>query len=228
MLRPPQFLAAHFDALVFLIFLAVTGIFRLLASKAQQAQKRDKEPEPPRPQPTFEPDPEISDQERIRRFLEALGQPTSAAPPPPVKPRPAAQYQPAPGLERARTIRPRGILNPVPPLTTVPPPLPRKIQVPRQMTKLPETETPRTFQPTRPPVEEYTVQETAAAPAPPPPPLATPADAYAAMTKPVSPTTTVPAKPLFSVLLGKPEALRQAIVLREILGPPRALSPLDV
>lgn len=227
MLRPPEFLAAHMNALVFLIFILVAGIFRLLGSKTQQAQKRDKESTAARPEPTFErTETEETDQERIRRFLEALGQPPSATPPPPVKPRPVENYEPPQRQERARTVRPRNILNPLPPLTTAPPPLPRKIRMPAQMT--PEAEAPRTFTPVPAPADEYQVQETTAAPAPPLPPLATPADAYAAVTKPTSATVTASARPALATLLARPETLRQAILLREILGPPRALQPLEI
>ena len=75
------------DPLIFLILLLVSGIFRLLSGKAK-SQKRETDSTPERPEPTFERSGGDTDQERIRRFLEALGQPTSAAPPPPVKPRP--------------------------------------------------------------------------------------------------------------------------------------------
>ena len=229
MLKPPEFLAAHLDALVFLIFLLVTGIFRLLASKAQQSQKRDKEGEgqPRTPSILEQSDTQESDQERIRRFLEALGQPTSSAPPPPVKPRPVVAYEPPPPQqpERARTVRPRNILNPLPPLTTVPPPLPRgKIQMPRQI----GPEAPKSFTPVAPPPETYQVQETTATPTPPSLPLTTPAEAYAAVTKPVPAAAAAPASSnLIANLLRSPNALRQAVLLREILGPPRSLSPLE-
>jgi hypothetical protein len=229
MLRPPQFLAAHLDALVFLVFLIVTGIFRLLAGKAQQARKPKNETEPARTPSVLEQSAEEeSDQERIRRFLEALGQPSSAPPPPRVKPRPAADYEPPPPAqeERARTIRPRNILNPLPPLTSAPPPLPRKrIQLPGQMTELPDA--PADFRPVTP-AANYEVQETTAPPAPPPLPAMTAADAYAAVTKALPPTAVVAGSSnLVANLLRSPDALRQAVLLREILGPPRSLSPFE-
>ncbi len=221
-------LAAHMDALVFLILILVTGIFRLLASKTQPAQKRDEESTPERPQPTFErSETEETDQERIRRFLEALGQPPSATPPPPVKPRPIENYEPPRRQERARTVRPRNILNPLPPLTTAPPSLPRKIRMPGQIATLPEAEAPKTFTPV-PRAEDYQVQETTAAPAPPLPPLATPADAYAAATKPASASVAASPRSALATILARPETLRQAILLREILGSPRALQPLEI
>ncbi len=223
MLRPPEFLAAHFDALVFLIFLAVTGILRALASKAQKANKRENESQPP-VRPSFEQASQESDQERIRRFLEALGQPAASAPPPRVKPRPVITYDPETPSDRARTVKPRrNVLNPLPPLTTVPSP-PRRIQAPGRISSLPETETPPPSKAPRAAPEAYRVQEGAAAPVPP----ATPADAYAVATRIPPPTRKAAASPILATLLNNPDALRQAVLLREILGPPRALSPLEM
>src|SRR3989442_13572195 len=99
----------HFDNLIFILLVAVALLFRWLASKAGQASKDSQEPRrrststlgmpPPLPRAEVE-----TDDERIRKFLEALGQPTTSKPPPPVvhrtdiPPRPVAPVRPPPGM----------------------------------------------------------------------------------------------------------------------------------
>src|SRR6266478_2383421 len=82
----------HLENLLFILLIAMAGLFRLLASKAGETKKKLQNPnqrsttspqlgEPPR-RARVE-----SDEERIRKFLEALGQPATSRPPPPVAPR---------------------------------------------------------------------------------------------------------------------------------------------
>src|SRR6266436_7007389 len=95
----------HLENLLFILLIAMAALFRLLASKAGQTKKRLQNPdqksttspqlgEPPR-RARVE-----SDEERIRKLLEALGQPPTSKPPPPVvprtniPPRPLAPVQP--------------------------------------------------------------------------------------------------------------------------------------
>jgi hypothetical protein len=218
-------LAAHLDPLVFLIFLALVGFFRLLGSKAKPSNRNEDEPSPPI-RPNFpRAQSQDTDEERIRRFLEALGQPPSAQPPPPVQPRPLATFpQPEPA-ERARTVRPRrNLLSPLPPLTTAPPPLPRQVQPPDQITRPPYEE--RTFVPRPVKRPAFEVRKGEGVPKVNKPfPITTPGDAYAVAMAP----TPVAAKPTRLVMeLRTPDALQKAILLREILGPPRALQPLEL
>ncbi|HZQ46104.1 MAG TPA: hypothetical protein VFC07_03760, partial [Verrucomicrobiae bacterium] len=56
--------------------------------------------------------------------------------------------------------------------------------------------------------------------------IATPAEAYALATKPAA--SMAPVKSDFAALLRSPGGLRQAIILREIFGPPRSMQPLDL
>src|SRR5438876_6921641 len=98
-------IAAHFENLVFLLLLAVAFLFQLLtraASKASRDQTKRTSTStrgmpPPSPHAPTE-----SDAERIRKFLEALGQPPTSRPPPPVVPRtdiplrPVAPVRPSP------------------------------------------------------------------------------------------------------------------------------------
>src|SRR5262245_25625679 len=99
-------LAFSLDNLLFLLLIAVAGLFQLLSKTLGKAGKNDSseapsspEPEPPGP---IQRTPRESDADRIRKFLEALGQPTSSTPPPPVfprtdiPPRPLAPVQPPP------------------------------------------------------------------------------------------------------------------------------------
>jgi hypothetical protein len=218
---------AALDPLVFLFLAGLAGLFRLLSSKSQKPNRTD---EPPAPQmrpelPRREVSTESDDEERIRRFLEALGQPPSAEPPPPVRPRPVMTFpQPEPA-ERARTVRPRrNLLNPLPPLTTAPPPLPRQVQLPGQITRPPYAK--KGFVP--PPAEAAVFEVHGGEGAPEalePASIKTPDDAYALATTP-APAVQRP----FSLAdeLRAPGTLRRAILLREILGPPRALQPLEL
>jgi len=219
-------LAAHMDPLVFLFLLGLTGLFRLLSSKSHKSNQteeppatREVRPELPRRE---QPD---DDEERIRRFLEALGQPPSAQPPPPVRPRPSATFPEPQREERARTVRPRrNLLSPLPPLTTTPPPLPQRVQLPRQITQPPYRE--KTFVPPSPLTPAFEVHKGEGAPRVDKPiPVRTLGDAYAVATAP-TPATTKPSR--LVIELRTPVALQKAILLREILGPPRALQPLEL
>src|SRR5437762_10697967 len=108
-------IAAHFDNLIFLLLLAVALLFQLLARAVGKKNTDEVEPTSkpaprmPKPIPRA---PAESDEERIRKFLEALGQPTSSRPPPPVT---------------SRTDIPPRALAPVKPPTTYPLPPWRKL-----------------------------------------------------------------------------------------------------
>src|SRR3981189_2230915 len=86
----------HLDNLLFILLIVMAALFRLLASKAGQTKRKLQNPdqtsttspqlgEPPRRAPVE------SDEERIRKFLEALGQPATSRPPPPVSRKPTYQ-----------------------------------------------------------------------------------------------------------------------------------------
>ncbi len=96
------------DHPIILIIVVVAALLRWLSQKSQ-AGKPDSE----RPTVSGQPIPRggetQTEEERIRRFLEALGQPAGSTPPPKVAPK--------------REIKPR-IFPTLPPLTTAPPPLP--------------------------------------------------------------------------------------------------------
>jgi hypothetical protein len=60
----------------------------------------------------------------------------------------------------------------------------------------------------------------------PPPIIKTAAEAYATATQPIS--QSAEAKIDVATLLRSTSGLRDAIILREIFGPPRSLQPLDL
>lgn len=97
-----------FDHPIILIIVVVAALLRWLSQKSEAAkQNSEKSAVPPPPIPRG--GETQTEEERIRRFLEALGQPAGSTPPPKVTPK--------------RETQPR-IFPTLPPLTTVPPPLP--------------------------------------------------------------------------------------------------------
>lgn len=92
----------HFDQnVIFIIIAAIVGISRLIARVSRNAREQQ-QPKPPRPaQPVQRTQPK-TDEQRVREFLEALGQPPGSAPPSKVQPRthipprPVAPIQPPP------------------------------------------------------------------------------------------------------------------------------------
>jgi hypothetical protein len=218
-------LAIEFQSLLFLLFIAVALLFQLLTRMAKPTSEDSDEldaelPPPPRiPPPIRRPKPR-SDEERIREFLEALGQPTTAKPPPRVQPRPT--YKKPVVLPR---VPPFG--SPLPPLTTRPPesgpdwPLPREIRLPGQ---IPPTRTTKIFTPkVAEPAPAFEVHDT---PAPPPAVATTPAEAYAIATE--RPAKRRQTEIDLATLLRSTSGLRQAVIMREVFGPPRSLQPLEL
>jgi hypothetical protein len=216
-------IAVHFESLLFLLLIAVALLFQMLTRMIGKASKDQPEdtwvsstPELP---PPIRRAPTESDQERIRKFLEALGQPATTRPPPPVAPR--------------TVIPPR-------PLAPVQPPTPRLPQawtltreerrkrdvILRESPPLPPAKRPdKIFPPAIIGTPAFEVHE---GPLPIEQPLIIkrPAEAYAAATRPVAKGEDF--KTDITTLLASKSGLRDAIVLREIFGPPRSLQPLDL
>jgi hypothetical protein len=200
----------HIENLLFILLIAMAVLFKLLASKVGEAKKRQEDSDrrsttsPSAPEP-IERAPVESDEERIRRFLEALGQPTGSRPPPPVvprtdiPPRPLAPLQPPPGPfpmprgqltskeRRKRHVIPHEIPVATPPVIEV---QEQQVQIePRSDTKLPEG-----------------------------------ADAMPADSKMKAAYTGADIAGFLRSSTGQ----RNAIILREIFGPPRSLQPVDL
>src|SRR5882724_5823597 len=103
-------IAVSLDNLLFFLLIAVAALFQLLSKAVSKAGKSDSNETSSSPKPqTSRPiqrAPRESDADRIRKFLEALGQPPSSTPPPPVlprsdiPPRPVAPVEPPPVLTR--------------------------------------------------------------------------------------------------------------------------------
>ena len=194
------------DFLIFLVLAGVALIFRWLTTQAREESEKDSSPSPE--EPASRP-PTQSEEERVRKFLEALGVPPGTAPPPrmksrSVRPRRVTTSQ-APPPQKVR----RSWVQPLPPLVTTPEeagPAPVVI-APEQATETPapvETRakvfvSPSTEGPAGPKVKvvRQKRRQPAAAPAP----------------------------TSFIALLRARNSVRQAIILREVLGPPRGLQP---
>ena len=202
--------AFHLDNWLLILLIAVAMLFRWLASVASKASRKSDEPDegPTSTPPTASPDRTVgSDEERIRKFLEALGQPAGSQAPPPVAHRPT--YQKPVMLPH---VGPFG--SPLPPLTTRPPDLPKET-TPSEPVAQPlrrrKTITPKVSE------ETFEVHEVAVSPAP--------AAAMKSLAK--AKTAVAPSETNFATLLRSPSGLRNAVILREVFGPPRSLQSLS-
>jgi len=206
-------IAVHFDNLLFLLLVAVALLFRWLASKAGQTSKGSEESErrststpqtpPPIPHASAE-----ADEERVRKFLEALGQPTTAKPPPPIVPRTDIPPRPVAPIQPPASMRP--------------------FSLPQRRLTSEERRKKRVILHTAPlaSAHAFEVRETTLSPEPAPPIIGRPAEAYAIATEPASKPEQ--SKADIAALLRSRSGLRNAIILREIFGPPRSLQPLDL
>lgn len=209
--------AAHLDNLLFLLFVAIAIFFQILTRAATKAGRRPgdtkrRSTSPPQTQRPAPRGPDETDEERIRKFLEALGQPTTSKPPEPVQPRPT--YQRPTVLPHV----PPPLRSPLPPLKTRPPDLPREIKLPGQITPTREA---RPFPPKIAAAPVFELQQG-------PPPLEPISEAEVrAAFQPIAPQSSTKTYDI-ATLLGSTSGLRDAIILREIFGPPRSLQPLDL
>jgi hypothetical protein len=214
-------LAASVDQqIIFAIAAAAYGVFvwwndRRKKKESDELEKRIQENQTAGDAnaPTATPPQDASEQDRLRRFLEALGVP-GGQPPPPARPAPPPKpVQPAPA--------PRPLFQPAPP---PPPVIPRPVYT-----------SPRTIRPAPKPLVVYSPEpepmesreaghlETASA-------EMQRAAHYKAteLPKTTAPATvTRRAQTLADIglreSLRSPESLRAAILVREILGPPKGL-----
>ena len=210
-------IAVHLDNLLFLLLVAVALLFQLLAKAAGKTGRdttKRRSTSAPRTPPPVPRAPAASEEKRIRKFLEALGQPTTSKPPAPVSPWPT--YERPVVLPHVPPFA-----SPLPPLTTRPPDLPRKIQLPGQITPTYEA---KTFTPKVAEPGKFEIHEGPVGPES-PPIIKTAAEAYAMATQPVSKPAQMETN--IATLLRSTSGLRNAIILREIFGPPRSLQPLD-
>jgi hypothetical protein len=226
----------HIDNWLFILLVAIAMLFRWLASAASKANKASKNSDDDEnegsirqrtdspwrtstPPPTASPArtaPVESDQERIRKFLEALGQAPGSPPPPPVTQRPS--YQKPIILPHV----PPPLRSPLPPLTT------RPSDVPNEPSPFaPITQTPQRKKTFKPSVSETTFEvRERTTPSEPAPAIKSPAEAYAIATE--AKPDAARSETNITALLRSPSGLRNAIILREVFGPPRSLQPLEL
>src|SRR6267143_4998880 len=203
-------IAAHLDSLLFLLLVAVAVLFQFLAKAAGKTGKDQTKSTPiPRTPTPMRRAPTESDEDRIRKLLEALGQPATSRPPPPVVPRTDI---------------------PLRPVAPVQPPMSSLSQLRREKSRKREI-TPKEIPPPRTVrVAEKVVSPTFEVheeplPIAPPPMFKAPAETYLGVTP-----TTAKAKVRrtdIAMLLASTSGLRDAMILREILGPPRGLRALE-
>lgn len=215
--------AAHLENLLFLLLLVLAGLFQLLGRAARKTSEDDEEPTPKPAPRTLKPIPRApaeSDQERIRKFLEALGQPATSRPPPPVAPRTDIPPRPVAPVQPPTTY-------PLPPWKKLTPEERRKRPYILKKSPLPSSVTPAE-QISAPAMTAASAFEVHEEPLPieQPPIVKTPMEAYAAGTRPIAKGAEL--KTDIVILLASKSGLRDAIILREIFGPPRSLQPLDL
>jgi hypothetical protein len=221
---------AAFVGWVFLLLMAIVGLLKLLANKAgslsSSSDSDSTSTTPTRPADSPRPA-RRSDEEEIRKFLEALGQSPGSKAPPPVVPRtdipprplapvqpPPSMFSPMPGLpKRGRTV--------FTPQKPVPDPGDWLRKINRSAPPV-EQERQRVSPTVRVEPEAFEIRESSIGP---PPQLRTPAEAYAIATG--ATPTREKAQSDLTTLLRSPSGLRNAIILREIFGPPRSLQPLE-
>ncbi len=217
-------IAFSLDNLLFFLLIAVAALFQLLSKTISKAKKSDSNetsssPTPQAPRP-IQRAPRESDADRIRKFLEALGQPPSSTPPSPVLP---------------RTDIPPRPLAPVQP----PPALPRVWRLPRERAEKPDVseresrpyEQPSHLQEIAPPpvtapvAATFEVHEALPVELQQPSIIKTPVESDATASQVVA--KRAGSKRDIATLLASKSSLREAILIREILGPPRGLQALD-
>jgi hypothetical protein len=183
--------ASIFDHPAIVLLIALVALIRWLIEKAKSSGQNSPAPPPPPAQPISRGGETRSEEDRIRKVLEALGQPPGTAPP---------KTSP-----RRRETVPK-IFPKLPPLTTAPPPLPEMATPFPTPPPLPVEVS--TFRPARRDsnfeVQDFTRQTSSEKP-------------------PESRRL-----PDSRIKLRTPQDLRSAIILREILGPPRSLQSQEL
>jgi len=222
-------LAVSVDNLLFILLIAGAALFQLLSKAVTKTGKNQSNKTSPPPTPQKPPPgrraPAGSDADRIRKFLEALGQPPTSTPPPPVAhradvpPRPLAPVQPPLVIPRGWGLSREQRTKRDTARTGSPPPgMPGDVaeRFPRQATPLFEVHKgslPVEFE--NLPSIKTSIEA-----------VATPEARHG--TSPSDWRTFGVAKggdsrSDIALLLRSNSALRQAIILREIFGPPRGL-----
>src|SRR6267143_618318 len=210
----------HFNQnILFIIIVAIVGIFRLVARIAEKARDRSQQKKnPSTASQSRERRPQVSistpkgDEERVREFLEALGQAPGTKPPPRVTP---------------RTDIPQRPLAPIPPPPFTRPFSPvvlkgtgeqrRKIfTLPQPVRSAPPPAAPQTNEPGAWIAEEERIEAAAVK-------FQTASGGAYDPTQIIRPSGDA----IWKQLLRSTDTVRSAIVLREIFGPPRGVQPVE-
>jgi hypothetical protein len=201
----------HIENLFFFLLVGAAFLLKWLSQRSKDDDQTTKRPSVPDDNSISRG--EQTDEERIRQFLEALGQPTSAKPPPKVIRRPMPEVRRV--FPRVPPIvEPRLEKKPYPTLTTVPP---------AEVTAMPSPPLIAPPPASAPPVARAAI-------------FASETSAYevrssAAVPASIDPTITKETRPMLPALgafLRSSDGLRQAVILREVFGPPRSLQALDL
>src|SRR4051812_6332738 len=215
--------AVSLDNLLFFLLIAAAALFQLLSKAISKAKKSDSNdtsssPTPQTPRP-IQRAPSEADADRIRKFLEALGQPPTSTPPSPVvprthvPPRPLAPVQPPPALQRVWR-------------------LPRQRAEKQDVDKIESAslEQPGGLQqslPVAPALLAATFEVHEAFPVDPQQSVMTKTALESDAKGSQIVVKRTASKRDIAILLGSKSSLREAILIREILGPPRGLQALD-
>lgn len=194
-----------FDHPIIILIILIAALLRWLSQKSEQQG-----PDPERPVVPDDPIPRAdpqSDEERIRKFLEALGRPETSTPPPKVSRRFVVTTT---RTTQKSDVFPKGrsFQSPLPPLTTVPPPLPTESATTLPAGTLPQASIKQRVTQVAPPRDAEILDFTA--------------HLVSDASSPSARTVTLSSDLL---QLASIRDLRRAIILREVFGPPRGLQP---
>jgi hypothetical protein len=214
-------LAVSLDNFLFLLLLAAAALFQLLSKALTKGGKKQSEkPSTPPRLPQAQGGPTESDGDRVRKLLEALGQPPTSTPPAPVAPRsdvpprPLAPVQPPPVvIPRAWGVPREKEKRDVSQRKTPPPGPPRRVELVRPKAPLrvaPAFEVRKGELSVE--LEEPTVTKT---------PVGTDVAAQPIVTE-------ADFKIAIAALLKSKSGLQQAIILHEIFGPPRGVQGREI
>src|SRR6266446_3753285 len=211
----------HWDQnIIFIIIAAIVAISRLVSRISEESKKqsqRRRQPPPPQPkmpQPIQRTRPK-TDEERVREFLEALGQPAGVAPPAKVQPRTQIPPRPLAPVQPPASMRPFG----KPEFRTWREQA-KEIEVLQQPTKIAPPELKRVVVP--PIVAAAGENEPDAWIAPEQAQTGT-STKIAIVRTDDQPSVRPSADTIWKQALRTPNAARTAIILREIFGPPRGV-----
>jgi hypothetical protein len=218
----------HLDQnIVFIVIVAIIGIWRLIArikdalNQSQRDNQRRTTPpnRPPRPLAREE----KTDEQRVREFLEALGRPTGSAPPSKVQPRTNLPPRPL------APIPPPPSMRPFSPVLVQPRSRAKKaVFVPQQWSKSSVPESDVVVPTSGPSIDvnepgRWIAQEQARS-------APSPDVSKAPLIKATDETANIRASAeiIWKPALRSPDGMRAAMVLREILGPPRAMHDFGI